>query len=280
MITTIKKCKCLTVKAVIFDWAGTTVDYGCFAPTGVFREVFLQKGIEITEKEARTPMGMYKRDHIKTITQFPRVIDEWRKIHGRDCTDSDIEDMFQKFIPLQISVIDKHSQIVPELPDALKVIRSMGLKIGSTTGYTAEMMKILSESAARQGYIPDVMVCASDVSEGRPAPWMALRNAELMGIYPMETIIKIGDTVADIKEGVNAGMWSVGVISSSNEMGLTFDEVKALTPSELSKRKHHIMDVFLEAGADYVIDSLSEIEELIEKINLELYCGEKPCNQT
>ncbi len=280
MITTLKKCRSLKVRAIIFDWAGTTVDYGCFAPTGVFREVFLQKGIDISEKEARTPMGMYKRDHIKTITQFPRIMEEWRKKYGRDCSESDIEDMFQNFIPLQISVIDKHSKIVPELPDALKVIKSFGLKIGSTTGYTADMMKILTESAARQGYIPDAMVCASDVSEGRPAPWMALKNAELMGIYPMETIIKIGDTVADIKEGVNAGMWSIGVIYSSNEMGMTIEEVNALKPSELANRKRHITDVFIEAGADYVIDSLSEIGDLIDKINLELYCGEKPCNQT
>jgi len=237
MNATTNKNNCNKVRAVIFDWAGTTVDYGCFAPTGVFIEVFRQKGINITEKEARGPMGMYKRDHIRAISQAPRVIEEWKRKHGTLCSEADIEDMFQSFIPMQISVIEKHSQIVPELPEALKIIRSKGLKIGSTTGYTSEMMKILTDSAAKQGYVPDAMVCASDVSEGRPAPWMAFRNAELLGVYPMETIIKIGDTVADIREGVNAGMWSVGVISSSNEMGLTFEELTNLRPDEIKKKK-------------------------------------------
>ncbi len=271
-----KNCNCCKLKAVIFDWAGTTVDYGCFAPTGVFMEVFRLKGIEITSAEARRPMGMYKRDHIKVISQYPRINEEWNNKYGRDCNESDIEEMFQNFIPLQLSVIDKYSQIVPELPEALKVIRSMGLKIGSTTGYTDEMMKILTQSAAKQGYTPDTMVCAFDVSAGRPAPWMAFRNAELLGIYPMQAILKIGDTIADIEEGVNAGMWSVGVIKSSNEMGLTIDEISKMDKGELEKRKLHVRNVFMNAGADFVIDSLSEIEELIEKINLELYCGERP----
>lgn len=268
----------MKVKTVIFDWAGTTVDYGCFAPTGVFREVFRQKGIEITEGEARAFMGIYKRDHIKAIARLPRVMEEWNRLYGKKCLEEDIEDMFQNFIPLQISVIDNYSQIVPELPEALRIIRSMGLKIGSTTGYTSEMMKILSASVERQGYSPDTMVCASDVKEGRPAPWMAFRNAEMLGIYPMETIVKIGDTVADIKEGVNAGMWSVGVVMSSNEMGLTLEEVKLLEPAELDERKQIVRNIFTNAGADYVIDSLLDIGELLEKINLELYSGEKPGN--
>jgi phosphonoacetaldehyde hydrolase len=265
-----------SLKAVIFDWAGTTVDYGCFAPTGVFKEVFRQKGIEITDLEARGPMGMYKRDHIKVISKYPRVKEEWISKHGQECAEDDIEEMFRNFIPLQMSVIDQHSLIVPELPEALKVVRAMGLKIGSTTGYTAEMMKILTESAAKQGYIPDEMVCASDVSAGRPAPWMALRNAELLGIYPMQTIVKIGDTVADIEEGVNAGMWSVGVINSSNEMGLSLSDISLMVPAELESRQKQIREKFKNAGADFVIESLAEIEGLFAIINSEIANGLKP----
>lgn len=265
-----------TLKAVIFDWAGTTVDYGCFAPTGVFKEVFRQKGVEITDLEARGPMGMYKRDHIKEISRYPRVMEVWRSKYGHECTEADIEEMFRNFIPLQLSVIDQHSLIVPELPEALRVVRSMGLKIGSTTGYTAEMMRILTESAAKQGYVPDAMVCASDVSAGRPAPWMALRNAELLGIYPMQTIIKIGDTVADIEEGVNAGMWSVAVINSSSEMGLTQSEIGLLVPAELESRQKQVREKFKNAGADFVIESLSEIEGLFAIINSEMASGLKP----
>lgn len=267
---------CGKLKAVIFDWAGTTVDFGCFGPTGVFIEVFRKKGIEVTDKEVRGPMGMHKRDHIKTLTGYPRIAEEWVKKYGRECNENDIEEMFNDFIPLQISVLKNYSTIVPELPEALKVIRSMNMKIGSTTGYNNEMMRIITESAARQGFVADSVVCATDVPAGRPAPWMAFKNAENLGIYPMQTILKIGDTIADIKEGINAGMWSVGVIMSSNEMGLTQEEILNLEITELEKRRKTVRNSFLNAGADYVIDTLDEMEELIDRINSELACGEKP----
>ena len=264
------------LKAVIFDWAGTTVDYGCFAPTGVFIEVFRQKDIEITITEARGPMGMHKREHIREITKYPRIADEWKKKYGTKCTEKDIEEMFNNFIPLQLSVLEDHSELIPELPEAIQIIRSMGMKIGSTTGYNNEMMEILTAAASRRGYIPDSVVCATDVPVGRPAPWMAFRNAENLGIYPMQAIVKIGDTISDIEEGINAGMWSVGVVKSSNEMGLTQKEMENIDKADLDKRIIQVRNTFLNAGADFVVDSLADLGGLIDRINAELAKGEKP----
>jgi len=264
------------LKGVIFDWAGTTVDYGCFAPTGVFIEVFRQKGIDITIAEARGPMGMHKRDHIRALTQNPRIAALWRAEHKRESTENDVDDMFTKFIPLQMAVIEEHSAIIPELPEAIALLRSMDMKIGSTTGYNNEMMEILTAAAARQGYVADSVVCATDVPAGRPAPWMAFKNAENLNIFPMQALVKIGDTISDIEEGINTGMWSVGVIDSSNEMGLTLNEITMLDKAELEKRRKKVREDYLEAGADYVIDSLAELKALIEKINLRLACGERP----
>lgn len=50
----------MKIEAVIFDWAGTTVDYGCFAPLEVFMKIFQKRGVEITAEEARKPMGLLK----------------------------------------------------------------------------------------------------------------------------------------------------------------------------------------------------------------------------
>jgi len=264
------------IKAVVFDWAGTTVDFGCFAPTGVFVEVFRQKGIDITIEEARGPMGLHKRDHIRILTNYPRIAAAWLDKYGHECNEDDIEEMFFRFIPLQLSVIKEHSELIPELPEALGVIRSMGMKIGSTTGYNNEMMEILTAAAARQGYVADSVVCATDVPAGRPAPWMAFKNAENLGIYPMQAIVKIGDTISDIEEGINAGMWSVGVVMSSNEMGLTKKQIMAMDSQKLEYRKKMVREDFLDAGADYVIDSLAEIGQLFDLINQRLAKGEKP----
>lgn len=68
-----------TYKAVIFDWAGTTVDYGCFAPVQAFVEVFCHFGIEPTMEEVRKPMGMLKRDHIRTMLQMKRIFGLWKE---------------------------------------------------------------------------------------------------------------------------------------------------------------------------------------------------------
>ena len=65
------------IKAVIFDWAGTTVDYGCMAPVQAFVEVFKQYGIEPTMEEVRKPMGMLKIDHIRTMLQMERIRGLW-----------------------------------------------------------------------------------------------------------------------------------------------------------------------------------------------------------
>ena len=71
------------LQAVILDWAGTTMDYGCFAPAVVFREVYRRKGIDITMEQAREPMGAHKKVHIRQISQMEPVAQKWKDIHGR-----------------------------------------------------------------------------------------------------------------------------------------------------------------------------------------------------
>ena len=61
------------VEAVIFDWAGTTVDFGCFAPVQAFIETFKAAGVEPTMEETRAPMGMLKIDHICTMLKMDRI---------------------------------------------------------------------------------------------------------------------------------------------------------------------------------------------------------------
>jgi len=70
------------VKAVIFDWAGTVVDYGSLAPMGAFVETFEQFGVSITIDEARGPMGMAKRPHIAALMALPRVAQAWADKYG------------------------------------------------------------------------------------------------------------------------------------------------------------------------------------------------------
>lgn len=264
------------LQAALLDWAGTTMDYGCYAPAVVFIEVYRRNGVEISMAEARAPMGAHKKVHIRKISEIPEVADRWESVHDNPCTEADIQNMFEEFVPLQCDCLADYADLIPGTVEAVAAMRSRGLKIGSTTGYMPEMMKILAEEAKTRGYEPDSTVCAGDVPDGRPAPWMCLRNAEKLGIYPMEAIVKIGDTLPDIEEGLNAGMWTIGLAKTGNEIGLNESEIKALSKTELKvalDRAYQRMD---ETGAHYVVDSIADVTPILEDIDKRLVCGECP----
>jgi len=264
------------LKAVILDWAGTTVDFGCFAPAGVFVEVFRQDCVEITIQEARLPMGLHKRDHIRTISQMPRVAQAWNAKFGQPCTEADIEQMFVNFVPMLLKIVANYSGLIPGLLPTIQEFRKRNLKIGTTTGYNNALMEIVAREAQNLGYEPDSMVCATDVPAARPYPWMCFQNAMNLGIYPMAAYVKIGDTIPDIEEGLNAGMWTIGVALSGNELGMTEAEFMALEPENLARLRQPIYERMAQAGAHYVVDSIADVPPLLDKIELRLAQGEKP----
>ena len=264
------------LKAVILDWAGTTVDYGCMAPAAVFIETFRHHGVDVTMAQARAPMGKFKKDHIREISQMEAVAAQWQAVHGQPCTETDVEAMYRDFLPLQLAVISQHADIIPGVVEAIADFRQRGLKIGSTTGYTRAIMDALAPIAAQRGYAPDVVICADEAPAGRPYPWMCYLNQIQLGVYPGEVCVKIGDTVPDIDEGLNAGMWTIGVVKCGNEIGLSQSDLAQLPPSEVEARLTAGHQHLREAGAHYTVDSLSEVPPLIDAINERLTRGERP----
>jgi len=265
-----------SLKAVILDWAGTTVDYGCMAPAAVFIETFRQHGVSVTMAQARAPMGKFKKDHIREITQMEPVAAQWRAVHGKPCSEADVEAMYHDFLPLQIAVIAQYADVIPGVVETIADFRERGLKIGSTTGYTRAIMDVLAPLAAQHGYAPDAAVCADEVPAARPYPWMCYRNQIELNVYPSEVCVKIGDTVPDIDEGLNAGMWTIGVVKCGNEIGLSEPEIAQLPYAELDARLKAGHKHLRYAGAHYTVDNLSEVPPLINAINERLASGERP----
>ena len=264
------------LKAVILDWAGTTMDYGCFAPAVVFLEVYKRKGVPITMEQAREPMGAHKKVHIRTISQMESVQKTWEQVHGRRPTEEDVEAMFEDFVPRQLECLADYAALVPGTLEAVSDFRRRGLKIGSTTGYTTEMMQILLAEAKRRGYEPDSSVCAAQVPAGRPHPWMCLQNAMNLQIYPMEAFVKVGDTLPDISEGLNAGMWTIGLAKTGNEMGLKEQEVNALSPDAREAKLARAYQRMHQMGAHYVVDTIADVPPLVDEINARLVRGDRP----
>lgn len=264
------------LKSVLLDWAGTTMDYGCMAPAVVFIDVYRRKGVDITIEQAREPMGAHKRVHIQQISRIPAVGERWREVHGKPIDESDIDALFADFIPLQLDCLAEYADLIPGTLESVANFRRRGLKVGSTTGYTHEMMVLLQDEARKRGYVPDSTVCATDVPAGRPHPWMCLKNAFDLGIYPMEAFVKVGDTLPDIAEGLNAGMWTIGLARTGNEMGLPEKEVASLDPAVYDYKIKRAYERMAQAGAHYVVDSISEVPALLDEINQRLKQGERP----
>jgi phosphonoacetaldehyde hydrolase len=265
------------LKAVILDWAGTTVDYGSFAPTAVFLQLFESQGVQITAADARSGMGLMKKDHLRTILARPAVAEAWQAVHnGASASEADIDQLFKDFVPLQLAVLTKYAEPIPGLLDTLKDLRERGLKIGTTTGYIRSMMDVLAPEARKRGYAPDCIVCPDEVPAGRPLPWMCYQNAIQLGIYPMEAMVKVGDSLPDIAEGLNAGMWTVGLALTGNLLGLTESEVKALPQERLDGYRQSIYPQLQQAGAHYLIDGIWDLPGVLDDIQSRLAHAERP----
>lgn len=247
------------ITAVILDWAGTTVDHGSLAPVAAMRAIFTSVGVEVTTEEIRASMGLPKKEHIRAIAA-PRGLN----------TDA----LYAAFIPKQMEVLAEHSDVIAGVSDAVERIRRRGMKIGSTTGYNRAMLEYVVAHAKTQGYAPDCALCPDDVGGGRPMPWMCYEAAVRLGAYPMWTMVKIGDTESDIAEGRNAGMWTVGVTRTGNEVGLSERDWSALGATERAERLRAACGRL--SSADYLVETVADMDGVLDAIDARVARGEKP----
>lgn len=263
------------IRCIILDWAGTTLDFGCMAPAVVFRKVFEKTGVPISLEEARGPMGTHKKDHIGLICEMPSVRRRWIETHGSEPTADDVSRMFEDFVPLQEACLSEYSQLIPGTLEVIAQCRKRGYKIGSTSGYLPGMLAINQADAKKQGYVPDATFGAGDVKRGRPYPHMVLRNMLELDVSPVQSVVKIDDTLTGIEEGLNAGCWAIGLAVSGNEVGVPLDEWNAF--SEETKRKHRnrVYPTMYQRGAHYVVDSIADLMPCVDDIEARLKRGEK-----
>ena len=275
-ISTSPHCFRGPLQAVIFDFAGTVIDYGSCAPAAGFIEVFRQSNVEVTTAEARAPMGRAKRDHIAAILEMPAVAERWQRSHGNPPGEEEIDQLYAQFLPIQLKCLDDHSQLIPGTQQAVAECRRRGLKIGSSTGYSQPLMDVVLPEAERQGFQPDCVLCADDVASGRPAPWMCVENARRLNVYPMAAIVKVDDTPVGIEAGRNAGMWTVGISKSGNLVGLTWDQTQQAEAAELRERVEAAEAALFAVGAHYVIESVADLTRVLDDIQQRLAAAEGP----
>lgn len=256
----------MSVKTIILDWAGTTVDFGCMAPVAAFKKAFDNKNIPLTDEEIRKPMGMLKIDHIKQLLRLEKVEKQWGELYGRPSVKEDALTIYQDFEKYLFADLAENSHLKPETKQAMKKIKQLGYNIGSTTGYTKEMMAVVFETARSEGYHPDCFVTPDDVdSLGRPYPFMIFENMRYFQNHSVDEVIKVGDTLADIQEGKNAGVLSIAVTEGSSEMGLSLEEYKRLSKEAMDSVNRSTAERFYQHGADYCVKNLLELAEILQE---------------
>lgn len=267
---------CDQVQLVVFDLAGTTVDYGCIAPVAAFVDGFKQFGVDISPAQAREPMGMEKRAHIRAIAEQDSVARQWREVHGRNLAEEDIDAMYEAFAPLLLQTLADYSDIIPGVEECLEFLTGKGIPYAATTGYFRQATDVVLTRAAEKGFVSLVSCCATEVPAGRPAPWMIFYCMQAAGVYPPCTVINVGDTRVDVESGRNAGAWSIGVAATGNGMGLSAAEIQTLDEGTYRQKLNRARQSLLEAGAHDVIDSVAELPRLILDIERRLRRGETP----
>lgn len=264
------------IRAVVFDWAGTMTDFGSRAPMGVFVETFASFGVAISVADARGPMGLPKLEHIRALGALEHVQAQWRERHGGPFDEAAAQAVYARFVPKNVEVVTDYADLVPGAAGTVRALRERGIAIGSTTGYTRDIMERLLPAAAAQGYAPDNLVCAGDLFAGRPTAVMMWKCFLDLEVADPATCVKVDDTGVGLAEGRAAGTWTVGVSLSGNEVGLSPEEVAALSAEDRAAAVARAARALTAAGADYVIDSVADLMPVIDAIERRLAAGERP----
>ena len=244
---------------VIFDWAGTMVDFGCRAPVAALVEAFGRRGVRLEEAAARADMGKAKADHVRALLARPEVRAAWNGAGGAMPAEADVAALMADLGPLMQAAAGEAAELVPGAAETVSALRAAELKIGSSTGYTREMMAPVLARAAEQGYAPDHLVCAGETREGRPSPLMIYKACAELGVWPLSRVVKVDDAEAGIAEGLAAGCFTVGVCASGNGVGLSRAGLAALTPAERTAHLARAGDRLRAAGADLVVETVGEL---------------------
>jgi phosphonoacetaldehyde hydrolase len=196
----------------------------------------------------------------------PAVATRWHETNGTPVAPADIERIYRALVPAMTSAAARASTLIPGAAETAAALAALGVRIGSGTGYTREMMAEILAAAAKQGYAPEVVVCAGETPSGRPAPLMTWKALIALDAWPARACIKVDDSAVGIEEGRLAGCWTVGLSASGNGVGLTREDFLALSPEERAAKVAEAEAPLRAAGADFIIEDVSQLMPVVQEI--------------
>ena len=260
-----------TIQAVILDWGGTVLDHGCCDAVGAMRAAMHEAGVEPTEGDLRRKMGVSKLEQIRGLFESERVREEWVARHKAAIDEAGLLTLRDRYTALALAT--RQRDLLPGVMPLHEFLRQLGVVVATTTSQERPVMEQMLEMAARQGFHPAASACPDDTGMGRPAPYMCYQIATRLRLHPLGACVKVGDTVADMEEGRNAGMWTIGVAETGNEVGLDLSALATLPAPERRLRVANGRTRLKSAGAHFVVDTLPDCLPVLERIQGQLLRG-------
>jgi len=255
----------MKIKAVVFDWAGTIVDFGSLAPMGAFVQLFKRHGVAITIEQARQPMGLPKLEHIRALGSMADIATAWAAAHdGEPFNEHCARELHEEFEPMSAQSAWEHRAFIPGFMQTYKALLDLGIRVATTTGYTRKIMQPIIEDAALHGFLPDITICCDDLPRSRPDPMGMWACAKAMDTEPGPHIIKVDDTAPGLLEGLNAGCQAVGVAVSGNALGWSLGDWVQASEHERESARLLAGQKLRLAGAHHVIDSVADLVPFIQ----------------
>ena len=245
--------------------------YGCglrlLCPRGSFHREFQRDRRAGDGCGDRAYMGLTKIEEIRALFNIDRVKAAFREKYGRDYTDEDVQARYEAFQRVLFDTLENYSEPIPGVVDTVEAI-AQGRYQDRFHHRIYQQDDGHRDSGGGKGRLQSGQLRDFGPSACRTSyPYMVYRNMIDLAVPSVDCVLKYGDTIADIKEGVNAKVWTVGVVMGSNELALTQEEVAAMSADELDARKAEVRRRMLEAGAHYVVDDITELPAVIETIN-------------
>ena len=260
-----------TIQAVILDWGGTVLDHGCRDAVAAMRQTMGEAGVEPTEGDLRRNMGLSKLEQIRGIFENERVREAWVVQHGVAIGEAALLALLNRYTAIELQTTQR--DLLPGVMPLHEFLRQLGVVIATTTSQERPVLHQMLEMAGRQGFLPAASACPGDTGAGRPAPYMCYHLATRLRLHPLGACVKVGDTVADIEEGRNAGMWTIGVAETGNEVGLDLAALSTLPAAERKLRVANARTRLKSAGAHFVVDTLPDCLPVLERIQGQLLRG-------
>jgi len=182
---------------VVFDVAGTTLQDDGDQVARSMVAALEDNGVTVSLRDVDAVMGLRKPVAIAQLLEAARG-------HAPEQAEvSTIHDRFRSAM-IQHYLEAPGVSAMPAAEEVFSSLRTRGVRVALDTGFDRAILDAVID---RLGWLSmlDATIASDEVERGRPYPDMIQALMARLDVQDISRVCKVGDSLADIEEGVNAG---------------------------------------------------------------------------